>query len=269
MKTIKFNNYLLPNVGARLKGEPEPEVSEFLRLIKKASRHDQIHRGDVAAGVPLDYMDDPYNWYWTFPPYEKFEYLPLPLATTWLKVALGEITRENWVVDIEAEKDHEKLHEFRMWLNRKRNFSFIFNDRFYGVVNGLPRSVNAEDRPDVINLDMFFTYFYEQEAELLPDPAEPVKGSLVQWSDNGKFWHELPRIYTGAKTQEGNFITEGVGANVMPLWASKHIRLATSPEKLAREQAETKAKDWLESSKFISSYSSIQVLTEYILKEKM
>ena len=345
MKTIKFNGYLLPNVGALIKGVSKEQVDEYLELLFKAcgfKRSIGFGGRYTHYGVPIKNINESKYWYDSeLTDYEiNFTLLPITEAILWLKVALGEITKENWVVDIEAEKDHPKFEEFKKWLNRERNFPFSFNDRFYGIIDGLPRSVNAEDRPDVISLDMFFTYFYEQaekpkyvtgqrfkakiqgahikgtihstenrlnqwhlkcsdgtlwsigdgtpkmleiynitDLELLPDPAEPVKGDIKLGE---RYTHQ--DIYSGREIfkvvgirehdveLEGDYSggTHSVcqrswmpikGLNVLP---------TPSPEQSARQEAEKKADEfihWYDNNTDPVYRSRKGAVTEYILKE--
>lgn len=299
MKTIKFNGYLLPNVGACVDGVTQDEESEYIRLIELASGY-KFSQNSLYLGVP----EIPINggdWYWKIKRFATmyYEILPISLATTWLKVALGEITRENWVVDIDAEKDHQRMQDF----NKLYGTSTSSKWRYWGNFNG--DRIRFNDNKSYIpkiNLDMFFTYFYEQEAELLPDPAEPVKGDATEVSDWISVNERLPDIGKSILSYSEDmgivitkYTTYGKGSIGYDMgdtrcwfeyvthdnYCMEHRRVThwmltpnppPSPEKLAREQAEKKADEfihWYDNNTDPVNRTRKGAVVEYILKEKM
>lgn len=109
------------------------------------------------------------------------------------------------------------------------------------------------------NLPSFIT-----DLELLPDTDEPVKGDLVEVSDDNTDWTAKPRIYTGYQEEDGHYLTDLGGSYAS--W--KHIRKAPSPEQARREEAEKEAREFCLSRGHDTVPAILEALTEYIYKLK-
>jgi hypothetical protein len=270
MKKIKHNNYTLPNVGACVKGVKDEDKQEFLRLIQKAYgneiRINGIEFKDFPevkyVGVPLHFLTTAFNWYYYSDDAKNvFTILPISEAIQWLKIGVGEITKESWVVDVTVE--HERLDEFMEWFSKTTNYSmWRFDCKYYGFQVGRSYT-HVLNRPNIpiISLDQFFAYFYEEEQGKKVADRQPVKSDLVEVSRNGKHWiNSSLRWYSGAQNQVGEYITELNG----DLYAWKYIRL---PRPTPRELAEKKASTWLKLHGYDYSVPAIlEPMTEYILK---
>lgn len=263
MKTIKHNGYTLPNVGASVVGVKDEDRKEFISLIQKSCGGEYLFCGSADNyGIPLEELDNYAYYFKHFYAERYYTLLPITEAITWLKIALGEITKENFAIDVT--QPHERLDEFKKWFNKDRGIDIGW--RYYFFENGKKdRMFNSAVRQSipVITLDMFFTYFYD-EPEVNTEVKQPVKGDLVEVSDDGIEWdNDEPRIFTGGISERGKYIVEV--RDIITL--RNHIRLVP-PQPTKRQLAEKKAIDFCKETGHDTVPGILEAITEYILENE-
>ena len=271
MNFINHNGFKLPVLGANVSDSNPQEKAEYLMLLMKASGK-YFSGGENFYGIPKFNENLATYYYWNAQSDANLyldEIIPISTAITWLKLAVGEITADNFAVDVRI--PDERLEDFKDWYDKETNDYWSFDQDYYGFKykKALHTDVRLFDNSvPVITPTQFFAYLYTDVV------SKPMKeDDEDRWIELTGTPMEAPDVDMWVLSKEGEvrFSPQGeyvqIGFYTHYMIAKKPLPPPIeSPAELKRKEAE----EWLEKSTSFSKMTPglVDVLTAYKLDQE-